>query len=169
MTTRRRVREIVLQVLYEDDMNSTREESDARGFIELRMRRNKPLVAFGLDLLGGIRQRRKEIDGVISRHASNWSIKRMATIDRNVLRIATFEMTWGGVPGRVAINEAVELAKRYGHHNSGPFVNGILDRILRDLEPNSGTSSDVQSDDSSLEVAEASWSNPDRRQTESTH
>jgi transcription antitermination protein NusB len=96
------------------------------------MRKNKPLVAFGEELLTGVRKHRKELDALIGQNAANWSVKRMATIDRNVLRLATFEMIWSGVPGRVVINEAIELAKRYSHQNSGQFVNGILDRILRD-------------------------------------
>lgn len=101
-------------------------------FIAMRMRRNKPLVIFGNELLAGVRKNLKAIDSLIGKHASNWSIKRMATIDRNILRLATYEMVLGGVPGRVVINEAIELAKRYGHHNSSQFVNGILDRILRE-------------------------------------
>lgn len=132
MTTRRRVREVVLQILYEEDINPVRKMSAASLFLETRMRKNKPLVAFGEELLAGVRKNCKEIDGLISQNAANWSVKRMATVDRNVLRLATYEMIWAGVPGRVVINEAIELAKRYGHHNSGQFVNGILDRILRE-------------------------------------
>ncbi len=132
MTTRRRVREVVLQVLYEEDINPARKISLSSQFLETRMRNNKPLVLFGEELLTGIRKNRKEIDQLIGQNAANWSVKRMATIDRNVLRLATFEMIFAGVPGRVAINEAIELAKRYGNQNSGQFVNGILDRILRE-------------------------------------
>lgn len=132
MTTRRRAREVVLQMLYEDDMNPTRDRMLSDDFIAMRMRRNKPLVIFGNELLAGVRKNLKAIDSLIGKHASNWSIKRMATIDRNILRLATYEMVLGGVPGRVVINEAIELAKRYGHHNSSQFVNGILDRILRE-------------------------------------
>lgn len=132
MTTRRRVREVVLQVLYEEDINPARKISNSSQFLETRMRKNKPLVAFGEELLSGVRKNRKDIDQLIGQNAANWSVKRMATIDRNILRLATFEMIWANVPGRVIINEAIELAKRYGHHNSGQFVNGILDRILRE-------------------------------------
>ena len=132
MTTRRRVREVVLQILFEEDINPVRKLSAASHFLETRMRKNKPLVAFGEGLLTGVRQNRKDIDALIGLNAVNWSVKRMATVDRNVLRLATFEMIWAGVPGRVVINEAIELAKRYGNHNSGQFVNGILDRILRE-------------------------------------
>jgi len=132
MTTRRRAREVVLQVLYEDDMNPTRDMMLSKQFIESRMLRNKPLIAFGEELLAGVRKRRSEIDSLVGLHAANWSVKRMSTIDRNVIRLATYEMVFGKVPGRVVINEAIELAKRYGHVNSGSFVNGILDKILRE-------------------------------------
>jgi transcription antitermination protein NusB len=132
MTTRRRVREVVLQILFEEDINPARKISTSSQFLETRMRKNKPLVAFGEGLLAGVREHRKDIDALIGQNAANWSVKRMATVDRNVLRLATFEMIWAGVPGRVAINEAIELAKRYGNQNSGQFVNGILDRILRE-------------------------------------
>jgi len=60
----------------------------------------------------------------------------MTTIDRNILRMASYEMMFAEVPGRVAINEAIEIAKRYGSKNSSQFVNGILDRVLRDVEEN---------------------------------
>jgi N utilization substance protein B len=62
----------------------------------------------------------------------------MTAIDRNILRLATFEITLAGVPGQIAINEAIELAKRYGSRNSPPFVNGILDRIFRESAESSG-------------------------------
>jgi N utilization substance protein B len=140
MTTRRRVREVVLQILFEEDINPVREVKAASQFLETRMRKNKPLVAFGEGLLAGVREHRKDIDVLIGQNAANWSVKRMATVDRNVLRLAAYEMLWAGVPGRVVINEAIELAKRYGNQNSGQFVNGILDRILKE---SATTSSDA--------------------------
>ena len=148
MTTRRRVREVVLQVLYEEDINPARDAGLSSKFLETRMRKNKPLVAFGEELLTGVRKNRKAIDQCIGQNAANWSVKRMATIDRNVLRLATFEIIWAGVPGRVVINEAIELAKRYGHHNSGQFVNGILDRILRESTAASEKVEETNPDDS---------------------
>ena len=136
MTTRRRAREVVLQVLYEEDMNPMRESAIADEFVSKRMLHNKPLVAFAQQLLRGVRIHRDAIDEILTKHAANWSVKRMTTIDRNILRMSTFEMMYGGVPGRVSINEAIEIAKRYGNRNSGQFVNGILDRVLREHEAN---------------------------------
>jgi N utilization substance protein B len=133
MTTRRRAREIVLQVLFEEDLHPMREEADADVFLSRRLLGNPALVEFARNLWKGVREHRLEIDKQIGRNSANWSIKRMATIDRNVLRIATYEMAYGGIPGPVAINEAIEIARRYGGLNSGQFVNGILDRILKEI------------------------------------
>lgn len=132
MATRRRAREVSLQVLYEEDIHPLRELSIADEFLAKRMLHNKPLIAFAQELLAGVRQHRDELDKILTKHASNWSVKRMTTIDRNILRMSTYEMVYGSVPGRVSINEAIELAKRYGSKNSGQFVNGILDRVLRE-------------------------------------
>ncbi|MCU0721333.1 MAG: transcription antitermination factor NusB [Pirellula sp.] len=134
MTTRRRAREIALQVLYEEDLNPLREYEIADEFVERRMLNNKPLVAFAKNLVHGVRENKTEIDQQLSKYAANWSVKRMTTIDRNILRISAFEMIFGDTPGRVSINEAIELAKRYGSRSSSQFVNGILDRILKDLK-----------------------------------
>jgi transcription antitermination protein NusB len=134
MTTRRRAREVVLQVLYEEDVNPLRDLAVADEFVAKRMLHNKPLIAFAQQLLAGVRDHREELDEILTKHAANWSIKRMTTIDRNILRMSSYEMMFGDVPGRVSINEAIELAKRYGNRNSGQFVNGILDRVLREHE-----------------------------------
>jgi N utilization substance protein B len=76
-----------------------------------------------------------DIDALISRHAENWDIERMGTVDRNVMRIAVYEMLYrDDIPPVVSINEAVELAKAYSSAESGKFVNGILDRIRKDLD-----------------------------------
>ena len=134
MTTRRRAREVVLQVLYEEDVNPLRELEIANQFLANRMLHNKPLIAFGQQLVVGVRNHRDELDVILTRHAANWSVKRMTTIDRNILRMSSYEIVFGDIPGRVSINESIELAKRYGSKNSGQFVNGVLDRVLREHE-----------------------------------
>jgi transcription antitermination protein NusB len=133
MTTRRRAREVVLQLLYAVDINPMWSDAFIEDFLAKRMLKNKPLMAFGRELLKGVRANRKDIDQTLGRHAANWSIKRMTTVDRNILRIAAYEILSTSIPAPVAINEAIELAKRYGHQNSGSFVNGILDRLYRDV------------------------------------
>jgi N utilization substance protein B len=91
-------------------------------------------------LLNGVRKNRYKVDQLLSQKATNWSLRRMSAIDRNILRLATYEMVHVGTPGRVAINEAVEIAKRYGGKNSSTFVNGVLDRVLRELNEKLGES-----------------------------
>lgn len=134
MSTRRRAREVVLQILYEDDLNPEHNLQVSDEFLRSRLRGNLPLIEFAKSLLKGVRQNRREIDKLLAEKATNWSLRRMAAIDRNVLRLGAFEITHEISPGRVAINEAVELAKRFGDKQSGQFVNGILDRVLHSGE-----------------------------------
>jgi len=132
MPTRRRAREIVLQLLYEDDLNPEQDTAVAKQFLANRLHGNQVLIAFARELWESVIKNRWEIDKALSAKAQNWSLRRMAAIDRNVLRLGAFEILHTDTPGRVVINEAVELAKRYGNQQSGQFVNGILDRILHD-------------------------------------
>lgn len=89
---------------------------------------------FAEELARGVIAHHPEIDALITRHAENWEIARMGTVDRNAMRIATFEMLHRpDIPPVVSINEAVELAKAYSSVESGRFVNGILDRIREDI------------------------------------
>lgn len=132
MSRRSRAREVVLQVLYEDDLNPSRKPSAADTFLANRLHRDDVLVAFARTLLSGVRRNRGELDAQLAERADNWSLERMAVTDRNILRLAAFEMLYTETPDRVAINEAVELAKRYGTQQSSQFVNGVLDRLLRD-------------------------------------
>jgi N utilization substance protein B len=142
MSTRRRAREIVLQVLYEEELHPLRDPADAQAFLERRLLHHAPSVEFASKLWRGVLEHRAELDLRIGKHSANWSLKRMATIDRNVLRIAAYEMLYGAVPGPVAINEAIEIARRYGNLNSAPFVNGILDRVWKEC---SGTATRKES------------------------
>ena len=87
------------------------------------------LVEFANSLIGGVRRNRAELDALLEQTADHWSLERMAATDRNVLRLGAYEILYADTPGRVAINEAVELAKRYGTGQSSRFVNGILDRL----------------------------------------
>ncbi|MFM7846042.1 MAG: transcription antitermination factor NusB [Planctomycetota bacterium] len=128
--TRRRAREIALQVLYADDLNPSRNLAIAEEFVRRRLNHHPTLVKFSNELIAGVRRNRVEIDKLLGRLAKNWSVERMAVIDRNVMRLATYEILHGDTPPRVAINEALELAKRYGARQSSQFVNGILDRVI---------------------------------------
>jgi N utilization substance protein B len=77
-----------------------------------------------------VREHRAELDQVLASKAENWSLERMAAVDRNILRLGAYEILYAGTPGPVAINEAVELAKQFGAQHSASFVNGILDRVM---------------------------------------
>jgi N utilization substance protein B len=131
---RSRAREIVLQVLYEDDLNPDRNLAAADEFMRRRLGEDEELVTFARGLLAGVRKNRGEIDAKLDVLADNWHISRMAVTDRNVLRLAAYEMLFTDAPGAVAIDEAVELAKRFGAKQSPQFVNGILDRLWRQRE-----------------------------------
>ncbi|MDG2380156.1 MAG: transcription antitermination factor NusB [Pirellulaceae bacterium] len=131
MPRRSRAREVALQVLYQDDLNPSHSMSASDDFLRSRLNHNKELVEFGQSLVSGTRRNRPELDILLVSQADNWSLQRMAATDRNILRMAAFEILYSETPGRVAINEAVELAKRFGSKNSAQFVNGILDGVLK--------------------------------------
>jgi transcription antitermination protein NusB len=130
MIRRSRAREIVLQVLYEDDLNPDRSREDADAFLCSRLSNDQDIIDFARSLVAGVRKHKAEIDQLLLERADNWTLERMAVTDRNILRLGAYEMLHGGTPERVAINEAVELAKRYGAKQSPHFVNGVLDRFV---------------------------------------
>jgi N utilization substance protein B len=131
MSRRSRAREVALQVLYQDDLNPRLNPAEADEFLRSRLKADE-LVELARSLVSGVRRNREELDALLGRTADNWSLERMAATDRNVLRLGAYEILFGDTPDRVAINEAVELAKRFGTAQSAQFVNGILDRFLAD-------------------------------------
>ncbi len=120
-----------MQVLFQDDLNPGANPATADAFVRTRLKLDE-LVEFARSLIAGVRRNRAELDGLLTRTADNWGLERMAATDRNVLRLGAFEILFTDTPNRVAINEAVELAKRFGSSHSAQFVNGILDRFLND-------------------------------------
>jgi transcription antitermination protein NusB len=131
MVGRSRAREIVLQLLYRDELNRDAEAERDAGFIRGRLLGNRGLSRFATGLLEGIRQRREHLDQMLASCIANWSVERLAVTDRNILRMAAWEIRFGKTPPRVAINEAIDLARRYGDRNSPRFVNGVLDKLMR--------------------------------------
>jgi N utilization substance protein B len=131
MTRRSRAREVALQVLFQDDLNPRQDPAVGDAFV-LRRLGAPELADFARSLISGVRRNRQELDSLLAKTADNWSLDRMACTDRNILRLGAYEILYTETPGRVAINEAVELAKRYGTAHSPQFVNGILDRFLAD-------------------------------------
>jgi transcription antitermination factor NusB len=129
MKKRTRARELALQFLYQMDLRGPELLAEARAFFRSE-EDDKSAREFALLLVEGVAGRREELDQVIRGVAQNWEIARMAVIDRNVLRMAAFELFHcPDVPPKVAINEAIELGKRFSTQNSGAFINGILDKI----------------------------------------
>lgn len=129
---RRQAREAAVQVLYAID--AAGEQSD--GFVDDALRNYwahlegpAPGRPYGDALVRGVVEKWAAIDPMIRVANPNWRIERMARVDRNVLRMATWEMMFGGVPPEVAIDEAIEMAKRFGTEDSAAFVNGTLDKL----------------------------------------
>ena len=133
MARRSRVREIVLQILYQDDVNPDADPVETDRFLRARLKQDDEAIEFANVLYSGVRRNVSELDSMLSDCAENWATERMAVTDRNILRMGAFEILYTETPDRVAINEAVELAKRYGAKQSPQFVNGLLDRFLREV------------------------------------
>ena len=155
---RREARERAVQFLFQHEMNPPEDLAKALAEFWLTQRANAhaeqmtgatwgeqpelpPPTAdeaavqlFAEPLIRGVLEHRERIDAEIQKHAKNWSLHRMAAVDRNVLRLATYEMLFReDIPPIVSINEAVDVAKKFSTHDSGKFVNGILDQIRKEL------------------------------------
>ncbi len=136
MGKRRKGREIALQFLYELDLNG----EDDPAVRERDFWARHPLAAdgraFADTLVRGTKVNQGKIDQTIAQCAEHWDLDRMAVVDRNILRLAVYELLWSAdVPPKVAINEAIEIAKKFGTKESSRFINGVLDKIHRDLRP----------------------------------
>ena len=129
MARRSRGREVALQVLYQDDLNPRHNPADDEQFVRNRLQVPE-LIEFANGLVAGVRRNRPELDQLLAQTADHWSLERMAAMDRNVLRLGAYEILHSETPRNVTINEAVELAKRFGSKQSAQFVNGILDRLV---------------------------------------
>jgi transcription antitermination factor NusB len=129
MRKRTLARELALQLMYQLDLRG----EEVLGEVEEYLRRHSEdseVLSFARELLEGTWEKRAPIDARIEEVAKNWQLKRMAAIDRNILRLATYELLFReDIPPLVTINEAIDIAKKYSTKNSGPFVNGILDNI----------------------------------------
>ncbi|MBM3320111.1 MAG: transcription antitermination factor NusB [Candidatus Eisenbacteria bacterium] len=136
MGKRRRGRELALKILYRLDVTG-------EGWEEVRDRleeyeKPETVRLFGMRLIEAVLLHREAIDRILGEAAVNWDVRRMAHIDRNILRVALAEyLVLGETPAPVVIDEAIEIAARYSTDDSGAFVNGILDRIVRALSPGS--------------------------------
>jgi len=127
---RRKAREYALKILYMMDIREEFNSFLIENFEKDEVEKNKKIKDFAIEIIKGVIENMKEIDEIISKVSLNWNIKRMSYIDRNILRIATYEiMLREDIPSVVSINEAIEISKKYGDEDSPKFINGILHKI----------------------------------------
>ena len=129
MGKRTQSREIALQVLYQIDMSEGKTDEDFNLFWD-HFAPPGDLKEFSQKIVSGVCQLAEEIDVIIEHYSEHWLLKRMTIVDRNILRLAIFELMFcDDIPPKVVLNEAVELGKKFGSDKSGSFVNGILDKV----------------------------------------
>jgi N utilization substance protein B len=135
MGTRRKSREMVLQMLFQADMGRQTPDEVRRTFWSEHGSTQEDVRGFAEDLFRTAMDRTAEIDSLIERHAEHWRMDRMATVDRNVLRSAVAEFIgFPSTPHAVVINEALEVARKFSSPESVQFINGVLDSVGRELE-----------------------------------
>jgi N utilization substance protein B len=135
MGTRRKSRELVLQMLFQADMGKQGADDVRRVFWKERKDVGPEVQGFAEDLFRVATDRTAEIDGLIEGHAEHWRMERMAAVDRNILRAAVAELLgYPATPRAVIINEALEIARKFSAPESVQFINGVLDSVGRDLE-----------------------------------
>ncbi|PIP36590.1 MAG: transcription antitermination factor NusB [Desulfobacterales bacterium CG07_land_8_20_14_0_80_52_14] len=129
MGSRRRSRELAMQALFFMDMAHGVNEEALKRYLD-HFPPPEHASAFFLDLVKGVMQTMPEIDALIESASDNWKLSRMSCVDRNVMRIAVYELKYrNDIPPKVAMNEAIDVGKKYGTEESGAFINGILDTI----------------------------------------
>ncbi len=137
MSRRRHARELAFRAAYQADVTGDPIERCLQEILEdLEQEADSETRGFAGSLVSSLALHQPEIDAVVSRIAKNWSLSRMAATDRSVIRLAAAELLYHvEVPVRVTLDEAIEIAKKYGMETSGAFVNGILDRLAHDVRP----------------------------------
>ena len=136
MSRRRKAREVALQFLYQLDLQSDRDPAPHAAEFWAQHPMDDVVREFADDLVRGAMSMQTKIDDLIMRFTEHWDLDRMAVVDRNILRLAVYELGWRAeTPPKVVINEAIEIAKKFGTRESSRFINGILDRVHRELRP----------------------------------
>jgi N utilization substance protein B len=134
MGTRRKARELAMQALFFMDMRKDFSMEMFQRFCGSFAPKSE-VRPFFMQLVQGVVQHRNELDALIERYSENWSLSRMSGVDRNVMRIAVFElMCCRDIPATVSINEAIDIGKKFGTEDSGAFINGIVDSIRFAIE-----------------------------------
>jgi N utilization substance protein B len=135
MGTRRKSRELALQMLFQADMGKQSPDQVQETFWRERADVGADVQSFAEDLFRVATERAPEIDGLIEGHAEHWRMERMAAVDRNLMRSAVAELLgFPGTPRAVVINEALEIARKFSSPESVQFINGVLDSVGRELE-----------------------------------
>src|SRR5262249_23987815 len=133
MGSRRKARECALQILYQIDMSGASSDDAMRAFWQ-NFEHPADVAEFATNLVNGVTAHLGPIDQLIHDSSRNWKLDRMARVDRNILRIAVFELIHRPeIPKKVTLNEAIEIAKRFGSEDSSAFINGILDHICASI------------------------------------
>jgi N utilization substance protein B len=136
MGRRRKAREVALQFLYQLDQTGADDPGPFEADFWDRHPVDPDTRAFASSLVRGAKAQQSKIDALIAESAEHWDLDRMAVVDRNILRLAVYELGWRAeTPPKVVINEAIEIAKKFGTRESSRFINGILDRVHRELRP----------------------------------
>lgn len=131
---RTQAREIAFRMLFQKDLRG-KSMSEILPLTKIPRVWDEKTVSFFLQLTRGLEEKLEEIDRILSEVIEGWSLYRLASVDRNVLRIATYEILFlPEIPITVAINEAIELGKKYGTEESGKFINGVLGRLVKKIE-----------------------------------
>jgi len=131
---RRKGREVALQFLYQLDLHDEVDPASHETDFWARHPVDDDTRAFASALVTGTKRRQEEIDRLIAQYAEHWDLDRMAVVDRNILRLAVYELLeQSKIPPKVAINEAIEISKKFGTRESSRFINGILDRVYKEL------------------------------------
>ncbi len=133
MGKRRSSRELALKFLYQFELNEGNVDEQMNSFIELNSLKDE-IEVFMKELVEAVIKQKTEIDEIIQKFSDNWVLDRMTVIDRNILRIGTCELLSDfSTPPKVVINEAVDIAKKFGNEDSPEFINGILDKIYKEI------------------------------------
>lgn len=138
MGKRRSSRELALKFLYQSELNEGNVDEQMGSFMERNSSKDE-IDVFMKELVEAVIKHKKEIDEIVQKSSDNWVLDRMTVIDRNILRIGTCELLFNfSTPPKVAINEAVDIAKKYGNEDSPEFINGILDKIYKEIGQKKG-------------------------------
>jgi len=137
MGNRRKSREAALQALYQIDLAKAEPEKALEQYWKNNID-TEEIQEFANLLVQGVTSHLSELDQLIEKHSTHWKLSRMACVDRNILRMSTYELMYcKDIPASVSLNEAIEIGKKFGTEDSSSFINGILDNLAREIRPNS--------------------------------